>query len=482
MAKDDKEIVSTVRQALVDRVGSERFDLWFGTRVTFDWTGTNLRVFAPDLFTLDRLRNKLRADIEAACQTATGLMGVEFQLCASAKGAEPGSATPSRTAGRGSMRQASAAKTTISLPSSRARAVGGAAVEPSRAAAPRAAVQWSQFVVGEGNNLAFTAAQSVARQLGAVSPLYLHGPSGCGKSHLAECILHDARRRHPGQRALMLSAEQFTSQFLEALHGAGLPSFRRKYRDVDLLILDDVHFFAGKKATMVELQYTVDTLQRSGRQLVLTADRPPQDVPGLGRELANRLCGGLVCRLEAADEAVRMGILQRQCERREMRVPHSVLSLIAEQLNGDARVLSGALFRLQATSQALNRPITLELAQTALSDLLRATRRVIRLPDIELAVCQVFGLDSQCLQSDAKKRTVSQPRMLAMWLARKYTRSALSEIGEFFGRRSHTSVIAAQRKIDQLLTEDRQPASVESLCCSFAEAVRRVESQLRTGS
>lgn len=280
----------------------------------------------------------------------------------------------------------------------------------------------------------------------------------------------------------MLSAEQFTSQFLEALHGAGLPSFRRKYRDVDLLILDDVHFFAGKKATMVELQYTVDTLQRSGRQLVLTADRPPQDVPGLGRELANRLCGGLVCRLEAADEAVRMGILQRQCERREMRVPHSVLSLIAEQLNGDARVLSGALFRLQATSQALNRPITLELAQTALSDLLRATRRVIRLPDIELAVCQVFGLDSQCLQSDAKKRTVSQPRMLAMWLARKYTRSALSEIGEFFGRRSHTSVIAAQRKIDQLLTEDRQPASVESLCCSFAEAVRRVESQLRTGS
>lgn len=511
MAKDDKEIVSKVRQALLDRVGSDRFDLWIGTRVGFQWLGGNLRVFAPDLFTLDRLRNKLRSDIEAACHSVTGSMRVEYQLSKDGAGGGPRASSPAPShsstapaAGRGSMRQTTSTRATLAK-----AAAARAAAEPTRARTPGASgaatgstasataaappaqttrpgrqiASWNQFVVGDSNRLAFSAAQSVARQLGAVSPLYLHGPSGCGKSFLAECILQDARRRHPNQRALLLSAEQFTSQFLEALHGTGLPSFRRKYRDVDLLILDDVHFFAGKKATMVELQYTVDTLQRAGKQLVLTADRAPQDVPGLGRELANRLCGGLVCRVEAADENVRLGILQRQCERRELKVPQSVLSLIAEQLSGDARVLSGALFRLQATSQALHRPITAELAQTALADLLRATRRVIRLPDIEQAVCQVFGLDSKSLQSDGKKRTVSQPRMLAMWLARKHTRSALSEIGQFFGRRSHTSVIAAQRKIDKLLGDDASNSTaVGSPTLSFAEAVRRVESQLRTGT
>ncbi|MFO0871741.1 MAG: DnaA/Hda family protein [Pirellulales bacterium] len=490
MAKDDKEIVSRVHQALLDRVGSERFDLWFGERVEFGWRENQLLVFAPDLFTLDRLRNKLRSDIEAACQTATGSSDVHFQLSATSPDGAPrgNSVAPVSLAARGSMR--SSPVTRAGAPSAvtlRARESAAPARSPATATAPRslatrAPVTWSQFVVGDGNRLAFTAAQSTVRQLGAVTPLYLHGPSGCGKSHLAECILHDVRRRTPGQRALMLSAEQFTSQFLEALHGAGLPSFRRKYRDVDLLILDDVHFFAGKKATMVELQYTVDTLQRAGRQLVLTADRPPHEVPGLGRELVNRLCGGLVCRLEAADVAVRLGILEQQCERRGLRVPRNVLELLASQLTGDARVLSGSLFRLQATSQALHRPITVELAQSALADLFRATRRVIRLPDIEQAVCQVFGLDSRCLQSDAKKRAVSQPRMLAMWLARKYTRSALSEIGEFFGRRSHTSVIAAQRKVDQLLNERDAGTTVQTLDCSFSEAVRRVELQLRTGT
>lgn len=352
----------------------------------------------------------------------------------------------------------------------------------TRPQAARPVANWNHFVVGDSNRLAYTAAQSAAVKPGAVSPLFLYGPSGCGKSLLVDCLLHEARRRHPHKRALLLSAEQFTSQFLEALHGSGLPSFRRKYRDVDVLVLDDIHFFAGKKATMVELQHTVDTLQRSGRQLVLTADRAPQELPGLGRELVNRLCGGLVCRIEPADEAIRLGILQQQCEQRGLRMPAAVLRMVAEQVNGDARVLSGALFRLQATSQALQKPVSVELAQTALADLLRATRRIIRLPDIEQAVCQVFGLDSRSLQSDAKKRTVSEPRMLAMWLARKYTRSALSEIGQFFGRRSHTSVIAAQRKIDQLLTDDSAPRSVAAMSCSFSEAVRRVESQLRTGS
>jgi chromosomal replication initiator protein len=335
-----------------------------------------------------------------------------------------------------------------------------------------------EFIVGESNRLAYTAADMVANRLGSVSPLFLYGPTGCGKTHLLEGIWTTAREATGFRRVLYLSAEQFTSMFLEALQGSGLPSFRHKYRKVDVLLIDDVQFFVGKRATLVEVQHTLDALLREGRQLVFAADRSPADLHGFGSELIARMSGGLVCGLELPDAATRRGILQRLAAQMDADFSEEVLDYVASEMQGDARQLTGALNTLEATSRAYQRPIDMGMVETALLDVFRATRRIVNLPDIEKAVCDVFGLDTTSLQSNGKARSVSQPRALAMWLARKYTRAAYSEIGAYFGRRSHSTVISAHRQVNRWMQQGHS-IRVSHGQCAVDEAIRRVESQIR---
>jgi chromosomal replication initiator protein len=245
-------------------------------------------------------------------------------------------------------------------------------------------------------------------------------------------------------------------------------------------MIDDVQFFVGKRATVVELQHTIDTLLREGRQLVLASDRPPPELAGLGAELVARMSGGLVCGIERPERETRLRILRQLASAGGMAVPVDVLDFVAAELDGDARQLAGALNRLEATSRAMGQPVTPELAQTALADIIRATERVVRLSDIERAVCDVFGLERRVLQSNRKTRAVSHPRMLAMWLARKYTRAAFSEIGRFFGNRTHSTVISAEKKVDRWMANK---ASIQFAhgSCDVAAAVHRVEVRLRSG-
>ena len=320
----------------------------------------------------------------------------------------------------------------------------------------------------------------VVRQPGQITPLMFYGPTSVGKTHLLEGIWTAARKSHQRLTAVYLSAEQFTSQFLEALRGSGLPSFRRKYRGVGVLILDDLQFFVGKRATQVELLHTVDGFLREGRQLVFAADRSPAELAELGPELTTRLTGGLVCRIEPPDHATRLGIVGQMARRMKLHVPPEVQQFVASRLTSHARELSGALCRLQATSEALGRPISLPLAEEALADLIRHNGRVVRLPDIEKAVCEVFGLEPASLQSDAKGKRVSHPRMLAMWLARKHTRAALSEIGHYFGRRSHSTVISAQKRVDGWMASGR-PLDLAEHRWPADDAIRQVERRLAAG-
>ncbi len=308
------------------------------------------------------------------------------------------------------------------------------------------------FVAGNANRLAIASAEMVVRQPGHLTPLMFYGPTGVGKTHLLEGVWTAARKSHGRLTTIYLSAEQFTSQFLEALRGSGLPSFRRKYRGVGVLVLDDLQFFVGKRATQVELLHTIDTFLQEGRQLVFAADRSPPDLPELGPELITRIASGLVCRIEPPDYATRLGILGQMAKRMKLHVPADVQQFVASRLTSHARELSGALCRLSATSQSLGRPISLAMAEEALADLIAHSGRAVRLHDIEKAVCEVFGLEPASLQSDVKGKRVSHPRMLAMWLARKHTRAALSEIGHFFGRRSHSTVVSAQKRVDGWMT------------------------------
>jgi chromosomal replication initiator protein len=226
--------------------------------------------------------------------------------------------------------------------------------------------------------------------------------------------------------------------------------------------------------------HTVDTLLRDGRQLVFAADRPPVELSDFMPELITRLTGGMVCRIEPPDYVTRLGIVEYLSCRLGIELPADVQRFIATRLTGHARELSGAICRLQATSEAMRQKISVPLAEEALCEMIQHNMRVVRLSDIEKAVCKVFGLEPQALQSDGKTRRVSQPRMLAMWLARKHTRAALSEIGAFFGRRSHSTVISAQKRVDQWMAHD-EPLSMPEQTWKIDEAIRQVERQLTAG-
>lgn len=462
-----KDIDSAFRYALAGEVGQERFDLWFGEGVTVRLVNGSVVVSAADQFTIDRLQQQFRRELISAGQLiARRRVELQFRR-------DPSLASPEAAPRKGAT-MASRAHVNPSSPSRGKNS--GAPSQPGR----RRFAQLDQFVVGDSNRIAHTAVEMAVERPGTVSPLFLFGPTGVGKTHLLEGIWSAVRRDRSNRRVLYLTAEQFTSMFLEALRGSGLPSFRYKYRHVDLLLLDDVQFFLGKRATLVELQNTIDSLLREQRQLVLASDRSPAELSKFGPELTARFSGGLVCGMEGPDVETRLRILQQFSSRMECHVPDNVLNMIAKRLDGDARKLIGALNQLEATSRAYGREIDLALAETALEGVFRAVQHVVQLNDIDRAVCDVFGLEPQSLQSSRRARTYSQPRALAMWLARKYTRAAYSEIGEYFGHRSHSTVISAQKQVGRWMNGD-QPVRLAHGNCKVHDVIRRVESQMRAG-
>lgn len=461
VTRDDTDIVLALRSAVADRVGQKRFALWLADCRLQVADGV-VQVLAPNRFFQEWLRGNFQREIAECCRELLGPeVKIEFLTAVQ------------------EVRDVRAAVPTISVAAARTSSEPGPRTRTGFAP-KRQFARLETFVTGHSNRVAQASARSVAERPGTLSPLVIHGPTGVGKTHLLEGIWSAARQSPNEANAVYLSAEQFTTLFIEALRGTGLPNFRRKYRSVDVLIIDDVQFFCGKRATVVEVLHTMDTLLREGKQLVMAADRPPAELHGLGPELTARLNGGMVCRIESPDCDVRRGVVDYLAAKLEVEIPADVREFVAANLTSHARELSGALNRLQATSQALGCKVTLAMAEEALAEMIRQGSRMVRLTDIEQAVCNVFGLEAKSLQSGAKARAVSQPRMLAMWLARKHTRAALSEIGRHFGRRSHSTVISAQQKVDGWMAQNVS-LELADRKWTVEEAVKRVEDNLRAG-
>lgn len=475
MTKDDKEVVSVLRDALADKVGRERFDLWFGSKTRLELNDNILTVGAPNRFFQEWLRANFRGEIENACRSALGrALSIHFCIDGSLEGT---AGTLMRQGGEDLRPESIAVMTPGMQAALEPKASGNVETAATATAVRPRFLSLKSFVTGPSNRLAWAAAEMVVERPGSMSPLVLHGPTGVGKTHLLQGIWGAIRKSHPAISALYLTAEQFTGTFLQALRGSGLPSFRQKYRGVGLLVIDDLQFFCGKRYTQMELFYTVDALAREGRQVIFAADRPPAELGDLGPELSARLQGGMVCRMEPPEYETRLGIVREMAKRMELRVPDDVQEFIAARLTSHARELSGALCRLEATSRAIGRPIDAAMAEDSLAELIRASRRPVRLTDIEKAICDTFGLAPQSLQSNCKAKRVSQPRMLAMWLARKYTRAALCEIGEYFGRRAHSTVVSAQKRVDGWLS-DRASLELADSTWKIDEAIRKVEQRL----
>jgi len=457
------EIRTALARGVARHVGQEDFELWFGGGDALALEGSTLVVQAGSQFKLDRIRSAFRnALAEAACEVLHCQPTLEFRLVP----------TASPTNGRTS--EAVAQSAAESTPAA-AASDNGRRKHPRRRFA-----NLRTFVAGSGNRLALTSCEMIVDRPGEITPLYLYGPPGVGKTHLLEGVWSAVRSASPLTRVVYLSAEQFTSYFLEALKGSGLPSFRRKYRGADVLIIDDVQFFAGKRATVTELQHTVDQMLRDGRQVVLAADRPPGQLTQLGDALIARLSSGMVCAMNPADRETRLAITRQMATQRRLEVPRNVLQYIADHFSGDARQISGALNRLQAMATAYQRPIDLAFAQQTLADLVRASCRPVQLADIERAVCDCLGLEKTKLQSPQKSKAVAHPRMLAMYLARKHTRAGLSEIGDHFGRRSHTTVVSASKRVSDWLAQ-QSALSIDGRTWAIHDAITEIEGRLQVG-
>jgi chromosomal replication initiator protein len=324
------------------------------------------------------------------------------------------------------------------------------------------------FLEGLSNRLACRAADLAIHHPGEINPIYIFGPTSVGKTHLLEGIWSAVRKSSSRRMPMYMTAEQFLSSFVETIRSGSArdrnQNFRSRFKGISHLLIDDIQFFARAVSTQIELLQVFDSLRSQGVQLVFTGDRSLKDLP-LRNELLVRLESGMVCEIDLPERELSLRICEEMIRHRELPVDAEVCRLIASRFGVHARQISGALNRLHAVYLTNGKPITAAVAEESLSDLLRLNRRDIRLQDIGKIVSETFEISEETLRSKSRVRQIVTPRMLAMWLARKYTRSALSEIGLYFGNLSHSSVVAAQHKIDQQIGTDK----------TIAEAIQKIE-------
>jgi chromosomal replication initiator protein len=315
------------------------------------------------------------------------------------------------------------------------------------------------FITGSSNRLACAAAGAMIQTAGtSFNPLLIHGGVGLGKTHLLEAIVQGLRQVHPSLTVLGITAEAFTNAFLDAMRSGTLSRFRTWHRGLGALAMDDVHFLAGTRATQNEFLHTFNALVERGAPIVVTADRHPRRISRLTDELVTRFLGGMVVQLEAPDLATRRAILQAKVDARGMAVPGAILDYIAEHLRSSIRELEGALHSVVAQATLTGKRLDLALAKTALRDTIRLTSQTVSLRAVEQAVCQLFQIEMDDLKSESRARSLAYPRMVAMYLARKHTGAAYTEIGRHFGDRNHSTVISAERKVERWLRDEKQSA------------------------
>ena len=321
------------------------------------------------------------------------------------------------------------------------------------------------FVVGASNRLAQAAAQEVANSFSGpqqrFNPLFVHGNVGLGKTHLLHAISWDVKQRHPESEVLYLTAERFMSGFVQALRARDALAFKEKLRKIDILLIDDMEFLQGPTIQQ-EFCHTLNSLIDGGRQVVVAADRAPTQLDKLDTRMRSRLGGGLVVEIGTMDYELRHKILAKRAveacaDTKGLDISDTVLDFLAERLTESGRELEGAIHRLRASYQLTDEPVTIEVAEQTVRDLMRgAEPRRVRIDDILRTVSKHYGVNRGDLLSGRRNRSIVRPRQIGMYLAKLLTSRSLPEIGRRFGNRDHTTVLHAIRKIEQLMNDDNQ--------------------------
>jgi chromosomal replication initiator protein len=312
------------------------------------------------------------------------------------------------------------------------------------------------FVIGSGNRFAHAASLAVAEAPAkAYNPLFIYGGVGLGKTHLMHAIGHYVLDHNPAAKVVYLSSEKFTNEFINSIRDNKAENFRNKYRNVDVLLIDDIQFLAGKESTQEEFFHTFNSLHEESKQIIISSDRPPREIPTLEDRLRSRFEWGLITDITPPDLETRIAILRKKARAEGLDIPNEVMLYIANQIDTNIRELEGALIRVVAYSSLINKDINANLAAEALKDIIPSSKpKVITIHEIQKVVGEYFSLKLEDFKAKKRTKSVAFPRQIAMYLSRELTDYSLPKIGDEFGGRDHTTVIHAHEKISRLLQSD----------------------------
>ncbi|MEZ2458821.1 chromosomal replication initiator protein DnaA [Salinicoccus roseus] len=314
------------------------------------------------------------------------------------------------------------------------------------------------FVIGNGNRFSHAASLAVAEAPAkAYNPLFIYGGVGLGKTHLMHAIGHYVLEHRPNAKVAYLSSEKFTNEFINSIRDNKTEEFRNRYRNVDVLLIDDIQFLAGKESTQEEFFHTFNALHEDNKQIVISSDRTPKEIPTLEDRLRSRFEWGLITDITPPDLETRIAILRKKCEEEKVEIPNEAMIYIANHIHTNIRELEGALTRVAAYSKLVNQPLTPEMVSEALKDLVTQSKsKKITITDIQEAVASFYDIQIESFASKKRTKSIAFPRQIAMYLARELTDYSLPKIGEVFGGRDHSTVIHAHEKISKMITEDER--------------------------
>ena len=329
------------------------------------------------------------------------------------------------------------------------------------------------FVVGKSNNFAHAAAIAVVEAPGlAYNPLFLYGGVGLGKTHLMHAIGHAVKEANPSARIVYVTSEMFTNDLIEALRAGKNVEFRQRYRNVDLLMIDDIQFIAGKQSVQEEFFNTFNTLHNAGKQIVISSDRPPKEIKALEERLSSRFEWGLVADIQAPDLETRTAILRNRAQNEHVEISDDIINFIAENIVDNIRKLEGSLNRVIAYARLKRLPITMDLAKEAMKDMLPQKKDIIVTPDrIKETVAEYYSIPIESLMSQRRDKEVVVPRQIAMYFCLKLLSLPYKRIATLFDRDDHTTAISACRKIEKMLEEDS----------GFADTIESIQTRIKEG-
>ena len=479
-----REIEPALREQLVRQIGQTRFSRWF-YNVDLTCREGEVVVTASDALQHDWLQKHYRREIGQCCRDLFQKeMPVRFLV-------RPSDARPERAQAENltlDSRSIEYLQGTEDAPhpapsDAASPAPGAKPVPPRRAertagrperAAGRAFASYETFITGVSNSAAKGIADIAISRPGMLNPVLIYGPTSVGKTHLLEGVYCEFRKNCGRKTPKYLTADEFTGQYIRGFQEkpGGDHSFRSRLIESNLVVIEDIQNLEKRDATQRELSSLIDLLRGKGIQMIFSADRPLAEMPFLRPELRTRLESGVVCGIEPPDRETLLRVFRQMAEKRSLQIPEEIARFVVSRFTAHARQLSGALNLLHAAFLTGGDITTLESVSAILDPLAPCRQMPITLEEIENAVASVFGVPAKELRGRSRSRACSYPRMLAMWLARRYTRSALSEIGRHFGGRSHSTVAAAQKKVDLWIEQGEQN--------DFSDSIRRVEQILNS--